>query len=125
MANVAGIGGRIEARAPIGFGGAATARDVLVFAGGQLSGFLNADDVVFQAQVGINVFLALVMAQDDARAVYEGEDAARDVEVVGKAMEQSLPQSLEILQVQLAHFAQQQASAKLIWSRSSPSRCSR
>ena len=84
VADAAGVGGGIDAGTPVGFGGAAAGGDVLVFAGGELGGFLDADDVVFEAEVGINVLFALVMAEDDAGAVGEGEDAAGGIELVGE-----------------------------------------
>ena len=69
MADAAGIGGGIDARPPVRLGGAEAGADVLVFARGESGGFLDADDVVFQAQVGIDVFFVLEMAGDDAGAV--------------------------------------------------------
>ena len=48
VADAAGIGGGIDAGTPVGFGGAATGGDVLVFPGRQGRGFLDADQVVFE-----------------------------------------------------------------------------
>ena len=56
------VGGGIDARTPIGFAGAATSGDVLVFARGQRGGFLDADHVVFKAEVSIDILLRLEMA---------------------------------------------------------------
>ena len=54
----------------------------MVFAGGEGGGFLDADDVVFEAEVGVDVLFALEMAGDDPRAIGEGEGGAGRGELV-------------------------------------------
>jgi len=109
MTDAAGVGGGVEARPPTGFGRTTAGGDVLVFAGGELGGFLDANDVVFEAEIGIDVLFALVMAEDDARAVLEGEDAAGGIEVVGEALEEALAEALEVFEVGFADFAEEEA----------------
>ena len=69
MADAAGIGGGIHARPPGGavgheFGTAIATGDVFVFFGGERGGFLDTDDVVFEAEVGIDIVFILEMADD-------------------------------------------------------------
>ena len=61
----------------------ATGGDVLVFAIGEGGGFLNTDDVVFEAEEGIDFLLMLVMAGDDTGVILEEEGAAGAVEGEG------------------------------------------
>lgn len=75
VADAAGIGGGIEARPPAGLGRTKTGADVLVFTLGESGGLLDTNDVVFDAEKGVYILFVLVMADDDARAVFEGEDA--------------------------------------------------
>lgn len=103
------IGGGMNTRSTIGFGGAATGGDVLVFAARELGGFLNADDVVFKTKVAINVLLALVMAENDLRAVGEDEQAARDVELMREPLEETATEGFEVFAVGLADLAEEQA----------------
>jgi len=58
VADAAGVGGGIDARAPTGLGSAVAGDNIVIFAGGEGGGFLDADDVIFEAEVGIDVFLA-------------------------------------------------------------------
>ena len=109
VADAAGVGGGVDAGTPVGFGGAAAGGDVLVFARGERGGFLDADDVVFEAEVGVDVLFALVMAEDDAGAVGEGEDAAGGVELVGQAGEEALAEVFEVFEVGFADFAEEEA----------------
>lgn len=109
MTDAAGIGGGINPRTPVRLAGAAAGGDVLVFAEGELGGFFEADDVVFEAEVAINIFFALVMAEDDAGSVGEGEDAARGVELVGQPGEEALAQGFEIFEVGFADLAEEEA----------------
>lgn len=66
MADTARVGGRIDARTPVGLGGAATRRDVLIFSRGQRGGFFNPDDVVFEPEISVDVLFALIMSGDNA-----------------------------------------------------------
>ncbi len=108
MADAAGIGGSINAGTPAGLGRPAAGDDVRILTGGERGGFLDADDVVFEAEVGINVLLALEMAGDDAGAVGKGEDGARGGEVVGQAREKAAAEVLEVLEVGFADLAEEE-----------------
>lgn len=109
VADAAGIGGGINPRTPVRLAGAAAGGDVLVFAEAELGGFLEADDVVFEAEVIIDILFALVMAEGDAGAVGEGEDAARGVELVGQPGEEALAHGFEIFEVGFADLAEEEA----------------
>jgi len=89
VADAAGIGGGVNAGTPARLGGAAAGDNVLILAGGERGGLLDADDVIFEAEIGINVLLALEMAGDDAGAVGEGEGGARGGEFVGQKREKA------------------------------------
>ena len=62
---------------------AAAGGNVLVFAIREGGGLLNANDVVFQAEVGVHVVFVLEMTGDDARAIGEGQGAAVGGELMG------------------------------------------
>jgi hypothetical protein len=81
----------------------------VVFARGKGGGFLDADDVVFEAEVGIDVLFALKMAEDNPRAVGKGENAARGIELVGQTEEEAPAEVLEAFEVGFADFAEQEA----------------
>lgn len=66
VADAARIGGRVDAGAPAGPGSAATGGDVLMFARGEGGSFLDADEVVFEAEISVDVALILEMATDNA-----------------------------------------------------------
>jgi len=108
VADATGIGGGIDPRPPVGFGSATTGGDVLVFAASELGGFLDADDVVFQTEVSIDIFLALVMAEDDLRAVGEKELSARHIELMREALEETLTKAVKIFEVGLTDLAEEQ-----------------
>src|SRR4051812_5996548 len=80
MTYASGIGGGIKPGPPetsIGanFGASAAGGDVRVFAPGEGGGFLDADNVVLDADVLIDVLFVLVMAGVDVGAVGKGQDA--------------------------------------------------
>ena len=81
----------------------------MVFAGGEGGGFLDADDVVFEAEIGVDVFFALEVAGDDAGTVGEGDQATGNREVVRQPREQAPAEVFEMLEVRFADFAEQQA----------------
>lgn len=108
MADTAGVGCGIDARAEIGLGTATAGGDVDVFAFGEGGGFFDADDVVFEAEVGIDVVLGLEVAGDDAAAVGEGEDAAV-AEIVRQTAEETEAEILEVFEVGLGDFAEEEA----------------
>src|SRR6476620_2159743 len=86
VTDAAGVGGGIEARTPgpsvrPDLGTAAAGSDVGLLAGGEGSGFFNPDDVVFETEIGIDVFFTLIMAGDNAGAVGESQKAARGREI--------------------------------------------
>lgn len=109
MADAAGVGGGINAGTPIGFAGAAACGDVLVFAESQGGGFLNANDVVLEAEVGIDVFFGLEVAGNDAGTVGKGEHATVSGEVVSQAVEEFAPEIFKMLHVCFAHLAEEEA----------------
>lgn len=109
MADTAGIGGGIETGPPVRFGRAATSGDVREFAGGELGGLLNPDHVVLEAEISIDIFLALIMPEDDTGTVGEDELAARGVEFMRQLPEETLPESLEMLEIGFAHLAEEEA----------------
>ena len=88
---------------------AAAGGDVLVLARGQLRGFLDPDDVIFQAQIGIDVLFALVMAELNARTVGEHEQAARGVKLMGQPGEEALAQVFKVFEVGFPDFAEEKA----------------
>jgi hypothetical protein len=73
VADAAGVAGGIDAGAPILFGSAATGGEIDVFAVSESGGFLDADDVVFEAEIGIDLVFGLEMAGDDAGTVFKNE----------------------------------------------------
>lgn len=109
VADAAGVSSGIDARPPIGPGGAATGGDVLMFAGREGGGLFDADEVVFQAEIGVDVGLILEMAADDARAVSEGEQAAGLGEGMGEFSQDAQAEVGEVFAIGFADFAQQEA----------------
>ncbi len=110
MPHVTGIGGGIDPRTPIGFGSAAAGADVLIFALGQLRGLLNADDVVFLAEIGVDIFFALIMAQANLRTVGEFQFTTRGAVFMIQPGEQALAIIFQVLGIGFADFAQKQAA---------------
>lgn len=108
VTDTAGVGGRVKARSPSRFGSTATGGDVRVFAGRKLGRFLDADDVIFEAEIGINVLLTLVMAEDNAGAVFKEQLAPSGMEAMRQMSEELAPEDFEVLQVGFAHLAQEQ-----------------
>ena len=114
VADAAGIGSGVKAGTPgttVGrrFGGTAAGDDVMIFAGREGGGFLDTNDVVFEAEVGVDVLFALEMAGDDAGAIFEGEQAAAGSEFMGQAEEEAAAEVLEVLEVGFADFAEEEA----------------
>ncbi len=72
-------------------------------------GFFDADDVVFEAEVGVDVFFVLEVAGDDAGAVFEGEDAAIRREFVGEGAEEASAEVFEVFHVGFANLAEEEA----------------
>ena len=83
MADAAGVGGGVDPGSPGGLGGAVAGADGAVLGVGQGGGLLDADHVVLEAEVGVDVGLVLEVAEDDARAVGEGQDALAAALFVG------------------------------------------
>jgi len=110
MADPAGIGGGVNAGAPGGAGTSAASGDMAIFAFGKGGGFLDADDVVFEAEILIDVLFGLEMAEDDFAAIGKGEHAAMGLVIVRQAGEELLAKALEMFDVGLAYFAEEQAS---------------
>src|ERR1017187_2898581 len=67
MTNPPRIGRRVNARTPIRLAGPRARRNILVLPARQGRCLLNADHVVFQSQVGINVLLCLEMPRHNPR----------------------------------------------------------
>ncbi len=106
MPNSAGIGRRINARAPVWLARPAAGRDVLMLPARQGRRLLNPDDVVLQPQVSIDVLLRLEMPRDDPRAIPESKHAAVSRELMSQAGEEPPPKVLEVFHVRLADFTQ-------------------
>jgi len=111
VANTAGIGGGIHARAPgcaIGheLGTAVATGDVFVFFGRKRGGFFDADDVVFEAEISIDVVFILEMADDHAGTVGEGENAFGRGEGVLHLAENLVAQIAQGFKVGFADFAE-------------------
>ena len=109
MAYAAWIGCAIDAGTPTGLAGAAAGGDVEVFAMSEGGRFLDGDEVVFEAQVSIDVAFVLVMAEDDARTVLEAKGVFRGREEVGKFRENTAAEVFEVFEIGFAYFAQEEA----------------
>jgi hypothetical protein len=96
VADAAGVGGGVDTGTPIRLRGATAGGDVLVFAVGEGGGFFDADDVVLEAEVGIDVFFVLEVAGDDARAIGEGKDAAVGGELMRQCAEDAAAEVFEV-----------------------------
>jgi hypothetical protein len=108
MAHPTGVGSGVEAGTPIGPGGAQAGADVLIFTFGECGGLLDADDVVFEAEIGINILLVLEMSDDDAGAIFKGEKAAGGVEGIFEPGEEAPAEVIEPFEVGLADFAEEE-----------------
>ena len=73
VADAAGIGSGVNARTPIGFGSPATGGNIEELAVGEGSRFLDANDVVFETEITVDVGLVLVMAATNDAPVGEGQ----------------------------------------------------
>ncbi len=78
------------------------------FLRGQRGCLLDANHVVFQAEVGINVLFILKMTRDDPRPVGKRQNPAKRGKFMVQPPEQPAAQILEMFQVRLADLAQQQ-----------------
>lgn len=106
-----GIGGGVHARPPgsaIGheFGTAVATGDVLVLFGGERSGFLNTDHVVFKPEIGIDVVFVLEMADDHAGAIGKGEDAFGRGEGMFHLAKDLLPEVAQGFEIGFTDFAE-------------------
>ena len=108
MADAAGVGGGIDARPPIGFGSASASANVVELAGGKGSGFFNSDEVVFEAEEGVDLVFVQVMAGNNAGAILESERCFIDIEPVRQGMEETVTQIMEVFEVGFEGFAKQQ-----------------
>ena len=114
VADAAGVGGGIDAGPPGEAGGrdargAGAGEDIAVLAAGESGGFLDTDDVVFEAEVSIDVVLALEVAGDDAGAIGESEDAAGGGVIVRGAVKDAAAKVFKIFAVGFADLAEQEA----------------
>ncbi len=93
-----------------GFGGATAGAEVLPFAKGEGGGFLDADDIVFEAEEGVVDFVfVLVMFGEDAGAVFESEDARGSVEGVVEAGQDALAEVVEAFDIGFGGFPEEEA----------------
>ena len=74
MADATGVGGGVDA-GPEVFAGAVGVAQGAVFGIGKGGGFFDEDDVVFEAEVLVDVVFVAEVADDDAGAVGEGDEA--------------------------------------------------
>ena len=80
-------------------------------AGGVLSyagGLFDGHNVVLDAEVAVDVALLLEEAGDDARAVFQRDNAAAGAEVVRDVPEDGAAEILHVLDVRLADFSEEQ-----------------
>ena len=105
----AGIGRGIDTRPPIWFRGTAAGLDILPFTHGESGRLLDGDEVVLHAEKGVIDFVfVLVMLDDDARAVFENEDAGGGAVGVLEIGKEALTEVFKGFAVGFARFAQQQ-----------------
>src|SRR5688572_24188636 len=109
VSHAAGIGGGIYSRPEVRLRAAAACCNVEVFAFGKRCRLFDADHIVFKAEVSIDVTLALEMPGDDLAAVGKGEHSALNAKDMRKVTEETGAKSLEVFEVRLAHFSEQQA----------------
>ena len=74
MADAAGVGGGVDTGAEV-FAGAVGVAQGAVLGIGKGGGFLDEDDVVFEAEVLVDVVFGAEVADDDAGFVGEGDEA--------------------------------------------------
>ena len=74
VADSAGVGGCVDAGAEV-FAGAVGVTQGAVFGIGKGGGFLDEDDVLFEAEVLVDVVFGAEVADDDAGIVGEGDEA--------------------------------------------------
>jgi hypothetical protein len=103
VADATGVGSRIHPGAPalaVGadLGTAQAGSDIGVFAQGETSGFLDADNVVFDADVFIEVALVLVVIDQDAGTVRKNEFSALGV-LMRNVTKDALAQIFEVFTV--------------------------
>ena len=108
MADAAGVGGGIDAGPPAGPGSAVDSDDVVIFSGGQGGGLFDADDVVFEPEVMINVLLALEMAGANGGAVGKGEPALGGVPLMREPREKTPSEVLEVFDIRFADLPEEQ-----------------
>jgi hypothetical protein len=80
-----------------------------VFAGGESGGLLDADDVVFESEIGVYVFLTLVVAGDDAGAGGESENAASDGVVMWNIAKNPAAEIIEVFTIGFANLSEKEA----------------
>ena len=108
MTDPARVGGGINAGPPIGLGSAVASFDVVIFLGGESGGLLDADDVVFEPEIAIDILLGLEMAGDDAGAIGEFEGAGLAGKFIG-GLEHLAAEIVKIFAIGLSDFAEEEA----------------
>src|SRR4051794_22824021 len=114
MANTARVGGGIHARPPSSairaeLGGAAAGADIRILLGAEGGGFLDANHVVFDADMIVQILLVLEMLGDDPGAIAEDNFAFAHFEFVGDTLEDNASEILEMFEVGFGGFAQEKA----------------
>ena len=109
VTDAAGVGSGIDAGPPVLFGGAQAGGDVGVFAIGERGGFLDADEVVFETEVGIDITLFLEMAGDDAGTIFEQEGPTGRNEGMVETPKSATANVVEIFEIRFADFSNEEA----------------
>ena len=78
-----------------------------MLAAGQRRGLLDANNIVLEPEVGIEIGGRLIVPGDDARAVRELENATVGRELMRQPTEQPATQVIEVFQIRFADLAEQ------------------
>jgi hypothetical protein len=97
----------MDPRTPARSARPAARRDVLKLPTRQRRGLLEVNDLVFQTQVGIDVFFILEVARHDPRPIPESQNPAERGELMRLPDEQLSAQILEVFQDGFADLAEQ------------------
>jgi hypothetical protein len=109
VADATGIGRGIDAWTPSGFGGAAAGADVGILAAGQGRGFFNADNVVFESEIGIDIVFVLVVTGDYAGAIGEVEQTTGGNKFVGELSKEALTEVGKTFVIGFADLTKEEA----------------
>ena len=109
VADAAGIGSGIDAGPPVLFGGTQAGRDVGVFATGERGSLLDADEVVFEAEVSIDITFIMEMAGDDSGTIFEPEDPPGRNEGMVETPKSATADVIEVFEIGFADFSNEEA----------------